>query len=94
LPTTCWRSRSVMWRPTASILATNNLSSYTRKAVLEQSGEKVGHWLWNRFTCTTPLGTALAKSGGNREQLLCGTARAVLVFGQSLPSSTIPALQS
>src|SRR5438309_9354945 len=28
----------------------DNLSSHTRKAVVERFGEKAGGWLWNRFT--------------------------------------------
>ncbi len=28
----------------------DNLSSHTRKAVVERFGEKAGSWLWDRFT--------------------------------------------
>jgi hypothetical protein len=28
----------------------DNLSSHTRKSVVERFGEKAGSWLWNRFT--------------------------------------------
>lgn len=28
----------------------DNLSSYTRKAVVERYGEEAGGWLWDRFT--------------------------------------------
>jgi transposase len=31
-------------------LVMDNLSSHTRKALLERFGEKAGGWLWNRFT--------------------------------------------
>ncbi|HWJ18759.1 MAG TPA: IS630 family transposase [Geobacterales bacterium] len=31
-------------------LVMDNLSSHTRKAVVERYGEKAGGWLWNRFT--------------------------------------------
>jgi DDE superfamily endonuclease len=31
-------------------LVMDNLSSHTRKAVVERFGEKAGGWLWNRFT--------------------------------------------
>jgi transposase len=31
-------------------LVMDNLSSHTRKAVVERFGEKLGDWLWNRFT--------------------------------------------
>ncbi len=31
-------------------LVMDNLSSHTRKAVVEQFGESDGGWLWNRFT--------------------------------------------
>ena len=31
-------------------LVLDNLSSHTRKAVMERFGEKAGAWLWNRFT--------------------------------------------
>jgi transposase len=31
-------------------LVMDNLSSHTRKAVVERYGEKSGGWLWNRFT--------------------------------------------
>jgi DDE superfamily endonuclease len=31
-------------------LVLDNLSSHTRKAVVERFGEKAGGWLWNRFT--------------------------------------------
>jgi len=31
-------------------LVLDNLSSHTRKAVVERFGEKAGSWLWNRFT--------------------------------------------
>jgi transposase len=30
-------------------LVMDNLSSHTRKAVVERFGEKTGNWLWNRF---------------------------------------------
>src|SRR5215471_15569429 len=31
-------------------LVMDNLSSHSRKAVVEQYGEKAGGWLWDRFT--------------------------------------------
>jgi transposase len=31
-------------------LVLDNLSSHTRKAVVERLGEEAGSWLWNRFT--------------------------------------------
>jgi transposase len=31
-------------------LVMDNLSSHTRKALVERFGEKAGDWLWNRFT--------------------------------------------
>ena len=31
-------------------LVVDNLSSHTRKALVERFGEKAGAWLWNRFT--------------------------------------------
>jgi transposase len=31
-------------------LVMDNLSSHTRKAVVEGFGAEAGHWLWNRFT--------------------------------------------
>ncbi|HEV2714993.1 MAG TPA: IS630 family transposase [Terriglobales bacterium] len=31
-------------------LVVDNLSSHTRKAVVQRFGEKAGAWLWNRFT--------------------------------------------
>ncbi len=31
-------------------LVLDNLNSHTRKAVVERFGEKVGRWLWDRFT--------------------------------------------
>ena len=31
-------------------LVLDNLSSHTRKAVVERFGEKAGGWLWDRFT--------------------------------------------
>jgi len=31
-------------------LVMDNLSSHTRKAVVERYGEKAGGWLWDRFT--------------------------------------------
>jgi hypothetical protein len=40
-------------------LVMDNLSSHTRKAVVERFGAEAGHWLWNRSPCTTPSSTAV-----------------------------------
>ncbi len=47
-----------------------NLSSHTRKAVVEQSGEKAGCWLWIDLRALHPSERQLANPGGNREQLI------------------------
>jgi hypothetical protein len=50
-------------------LVLDNLSSHTRKAVVERFGEAAGSWLWERFTAHyTPQARELAESGGDRHQ--------------------------
>ena len=38
-------------------LVMDNLSSHTRKAVVERFGAEAGDWLWNRFTVHSPRST-------------------------------------
>ena len=40
-------------------LVMDNLSSHTRKAVVERFGAEAGDWLWNRFTVHYPPSTAV-----------------------------------
>src|SRR5262252_906020 len=47
--TTCWMSPLAIPKPTPFTVL-DNLSSHTRKAVVERFGEKRGGWLWGRFT--------------------------------------------
>jgi len=46
------RSDFIFWPPGADTihLVMDNLSSHTRKAVVQRFGEKAGGWLWDRFT--------------------------------------------
>jgi hypothetical protein len=50
-------------------LVLDNLSSHTRKAVVQRFGEKAGGWLWDRFTVHyTPKHGSLAEPSRDRHQ--------------------------
>jgi DDE superfamily endonuclease len=50
-------------------LVLDNLSSHTRKAMVERFGENAGGWLWERFTVHyTPQARQLAEPGRDRDQ--------------------------
>lgn len=50
-------------------LVMDNLSSHTRKAVVERFGKRAGGWLWDRFTVHyTPKTWKLAEPSGDRNQ--------------------------
>ena len=46
-------------------LLMDNLSSHTRKAVVDRLGIEAGDWLWNRSPCTTPQARQLVEPGGD-----------------------------
>ena len=50
-------------------LVMDNLSSHTRKAVVERFGAEAGDWLWNRFTAHYTPRRQLVEPGGDRDQL-------------------------
>jgi len=53
-------------------LVLGNLSSHTRKAVVERFGQKAGSWLWDRFTVHAQT-RQLAEPSRNRNQSVFAT---------------------
>ena len=49
-PTICWRSPASYSEADTIHLVMDNLSTHTRKALVDRFGEKLGAWLWQRFT--------------------------------------------
>ena len=54
-------------------LVMDNLSSHTRKAVVERFGEQAGSWLWDRLGALHSQARQLAEPSRDRDQSVCAT---------------------